>query len=39
MKGRSQGQKERDHTMMAAGALIVAAAIVIGIPPWILFGV
>lgn len=39
MKGRSQEQKERDHTLLAAGALIVAGAIVIGVPPWILFGI
>ncbi|GEM_PF-6773977 len=39
MKGRPQEQNDRDHTLLAAGALIVAAAIVMGIPPWILFGV
>lgn len=33
MKGRSQEQKDRDHTFLTAGALIVASAIVIGIPP------
>ena len=38
MKGRSQEQKEQDHTLFAAGALIVAGLLVIGIPPWILFG-
>lgn len=39
MKDRSQEQKEQDHTLLAAGALIVAGALIIGMPPWILFGI
>jgi hypothetical protein len=39
MKGRSQEQKAQDHTLLAAGALIVAGLLVICIPPWILFGI
>jgi hypothetical protein len=38
MKGRSQEQKEQDKTLWAAGALVVAGLIVLGIPPWLLFG-
>jgi len=39
MKGRSQEQKEQDHTLLAAGALVVAGLLILGIPPWILFGI
>ncbi|WP_421577606.1 hypothetical protein [Shinella sp. M31] len=39
MNNKSRDQIERDNTLIAAGALIVAAAIVIGFPPWLLFGV
>ena len=38
MKGRSEKQKEQDHTLLAAGALLVAGLIMLGIPPWLLFG-
>lgn len=30
--------KEQDQTLMAAGALVVAGLLVLGIPPWILLG-
>ena len=39
MRRKSQEQREQDHTLLAAGVLIVAGAIIIGIPPWILFGI
>ena len=30
--------KEQDQTLMAAGALVVAGLLILGIPPWILLG-
>lgn len=38
MKGRSEQQKKEDHTLLAAGALVVAGLLSLGIPPWILLG-
>lgn len=38
MNGKSE-QRKRDHTLVAAGALVVAGLMMLGIPPWILFGV
>ena len=31
-------ERERDNMLFAAGALIVAGLVMLGIPPWILFG-
>jgi hypothetical protein len=31
-------EKERDQMLFAAGALIVAGLVLLGIPPWLLFG-
>jgi hypothetical protein len=39
MKGKSEEQRKRDHTLVAAGALVVAGLMMLGIPPWILFGI
>lgn len=39
MNNKSLDQIERDNTLIAAGALVVAAAVVIGFPPWLLFGI
>ena len=38
MTGRSMQEREQDKTLLAAGALVVAGLLMIGIPPWILFG-
>lgn len=38
MKSRSKVHKEHDKTLLAAGALVVAGLMMLGIPPWILFG-
>lgn len=32
------GGKQNDQTLMAAGALVLAGLLMLGIPPWILFG-
>lgn len=38
MKRRTTEQRTQDQTLIAAGALVVAGLIMLGIPPWILFG-
>lgn len=30
--------KDQDQTLIAAGALVVAGLLVLGIPPWLLLG-
>lgn len=32
------GREENDKTLIAAGALVFAGLVILGIPPWILFG-
>lgn len=31
-------KRENDQTLIAAGALVVAGLVMLGIPPWVLFG-
>jgi hypothetical protein len=31
-------KRENDQTLVAAGALVVAGLVMLGIPPWVLFG-
>jgi hypothetical protein len=31
-------KRENDQALVAAGALVVAGLVMLGIPPWILFG-
>jgi len=31
-------KREIDQTLVAAGALVVAGLVMLGIPPWLLFG-
>lgn len=38
MKTRSQEKREQDKTLLAAGVVLVAGLIVLGIPPSLLFG-
>jgi hypothetical protein len=32
-------ERDNDHMLLAAGALIVAGLLILGIPPWLLFGI
>ena len=38
MKDSSKQQKEQDQSLIAAGVLVLAGLLMLGIPPWILFG-
>ena len=38
MKSRPKAHREQDKTLLAAGGLVVAGLMMLGIPPWILFG-
>ena len=38
MQGRSKQQKQQDQTLVAASVLVIAGLLMLGIPPWILFG-
>jgi len=38
MKRGTSEQRMQDQTFIAAGGLVVAGLLMLGIPPWILFG-